>query len=80
MILLHSWLTHQLSNLSTKSVSEEERLNLTNTVYKIVMKELIKQVYVECKERGQLLEMIWSQAMTLKSTQDEKLSKSQTHP
>jgi len=54
-------------------MGEGERYNLTTTTYKLAMKELIKQVYVECKERGQLLENIWVEAMEMKSNEQNKI-------
>jgi len=69
------WLSQQMDNIKGQNLNEEEKFNLKNTAYKIVMKEIIKQVYIECKERGWLLESIWNQAMELKLTEQTKSSK-----
>jgi hypothetical protein len=73
VILLQSWLSQQLENIQTEKMSEKERYELTQTVYQIAMKEVIKQVHIECKERGRLVNQIWNDSISMKNNDQSKV-------
>lgn len=75
MILLESWINQHLRTLETEKLDEEENHELTLWVYNLAMKELVKQVYVECKERGRLIHNLWTAAIVAKQQEQSKSGK-----
>ena len=75
MILLESWINQHLRTLEAEKLDEEENHELTLWVYNLAMKELVKQVYVECKERGRLIHNLWTAAIVAKQQEQSKSGK-----
>jgi hypothetical protein len=72
--MLQSWLTEHLKIIQNQA-DEEEKPELAQCVYAIAMEEIIRQVHVECKERGNLLANIWKAAIVNKSGEETKQSR-----
>lgn len=72
--MLQSWMTEHLKIIQSQA-GEEERPELAQCVYAIAMEEIIRQVHVECKERGNLLASIWKAAIVNKTGEETKHSR-----
>lgn len=56
---LMSWLGSMLQKALISTLSPENLYETTNTIYKVCFQELIRQVKVQCKERGELIQQVW---------------------
>ncbi|OMJ90069.1 hypothetical protein SteCoe_7650 [Stentor coeruleus] len=53
------WLGNMLQKALMSTLSPENLYETTNTIYKVCFQELIRQVKVQCKERGDLIQQVW---------------------
>lgn len=65
MIVLEKWIKHNLDVINHEKLEIYERNSLTELVYSIAMDQLIKQVSIQCKERGALLDTVWANTIEL---------------
>ncbi|OMJ66730.1 hypothetical protein SteCoe_36334 [Stentor coeruleus] len=56
---LTSWLGNMLQKALISTLPPENLYETTNTIYKVCFQELIRQVKVQCKERGELIQQVW---------------------
>jgi hypothetical protein len=56
---LKGWLNTMLLKAMDFSNSPESLYETTNLIYKVCFQEIIRQVKVQCRERGDLIKLIW---------------------
>ena len=59
VILLQNWLANKINDLKKEKLEPKERLYKADQVYNITLNELIRQVCLECNERGELIKKVW---------------------
>jgi len=59
VLLLSSWLKDTLNEVNKSNSSENEKLTKCDEVYNICLNDLIRQVSLECVERGDFLYQVW---------------------
>eukprot|EP01105_Mastigella_eilhardi_P022176 TRINITY_DN5447_c0_g1_i1.p1 TRINITY_DN5447_c0_g1~~TRINITY_DN5447_c0_g1_i1.p1 ORF type:complete len:820 (-),score=235.45 TRINITY_DN5447_c0_g1_i1:84-2522(-) len=65
VLLLDEWLTETLEENQKKNLGPIDMVKEAQQLYSICIHEVIRQVYVQCMERGQLLEKIWKRYLQL---------------
>ena len=65
---LDGWLKYMISQQEAKHTPEENIKNLlanTQVIYNACLKEIIRQISIDCSERGQFIQKIWDNYMGL---------------
>ncbi|CAG9316946.1 unnamed protein product [Blepharisma stoltei] len=57
--LLAEWVDRMLLKLAEETAEPEKMLEETNRIYTTCINEIIRQITVQCKERGELITTIW---------------------
>lgn len=63
--LLENWLDIMLSKAGEEKYSEEQKFEYSQIIYSTCLKEIVRQVSVQCIKRGELLERIWKSYLML---------------
>ena len=56
---LKEWLNNMLNKAIGTTSSPESLYETANLIYKVCFQEIIRQVKVQCKERGDLIKLVW---------------------
>lgn len=79
---LKDWLNTMLIKAMDSSSNPESLYDTANKIYKVCFQEIIRQVKVQCKERGELIKLVWDtyqglfqQAIRITQTQQDCLMK-----
>jgi len=70
---LQGWVNENMKVIKAQA-SQEEQPELAQCVYSMAMEDIIQQVSVECKERGNLLAHVWKSSILNKGQEDTKKS------
>jgi Axonemal dynein light chain len=62
---LADWLNSMLQKALSVTRSPESLYETANTIYKVCFQEIIRQVKVQCKERGDLIKQVWETYQSL---------------
>ena len=65
VLLLENWLNKMLQENIAKVVDPLEAVKEAQKLYNICFHELSRQVWVQCAERGQLMEKLWNRYLQL---------------
>ncbi|PRP81719.1 hypothetical protein PROFUN_10819 [Planoprotostelium fungivorum] len=65
VVLLDNWLNQQLQENVEKNPDPLESVKEAQNLYSVCFHEIIRQVWVNCAERGQLMEKIWNRYLQL---------------
>lgn len=60
VLRLIEWLDSSVQTILTTRQSPEELFDITNEIFSTCLSEVIRQVSVHCKERGYLIQRVWS--------------------
>eukprot|EP00742_Colponemidia_sp_Colp-10_P008571 GILJ01009290.1.p1 GENE.GILJ01009290.1~~GILJ01009290.1.p1 ORF type:complete len:1047 (-),score=195.61 GILJ01009290.1:131-3271(-) len=67
VILLNQWMNSMVANHidSDKTASDEKKTRATQFIYSLCFKELVRQVSLQCTERGKSIATLWQLSMDL---------------